>query len=191
MLKSNASIFCAKQQVDVQTKLSSFNCTFPCFLRRSIVLPLEISELQHWKWRSVRDDVSAEKQRTVTEFLIVRNVVENWRHVLEVFILTCSPVSLQHDNEGPHSSGCRDSLPWFQCLGPPTMQPRLGSIWLPSLSETKGTSDGISRLVRRWSQDSVKMWSRLQAAQFCRDGPVKLPERWLKCVDGRSDYVVK
>jgi hypothetical protein len=62
------------------------------------------------------------------------------------------PAFIHHDSANTNDN--RDSPPLFHCLGPPGIQPRLGSIWLPSVPETEGTSERVSFLVGLWSQDS-------------------------------------
>jgi hypothetical protein len=58
----------------------------------------------------------------------------------------------------------------FHCLGPPTLQHRLRSVWLPSLSEPEGTPERKPLLVRRWSTDTGQECFHQQNAQFYRDG---------------------
>jgi hypothetical protein len=73
-------------------------------------------------------------------------------------------IFLQHANVRPYecTNGCRDSQPWFHCLGPPTIQPRLGSIWLPPLPKLKKHLRGCHFLSDDEVETTVKMWFHQQ-----------------------------
>jgi hypothetical protein len=68
-------------------------------------------------------------------------------------------------------------------LGPPTIQLSVVSIWLPSLSETQGTSKKTS-LSDDEVKTAAKMWYRQKdAPHLYRVGLVRLPEHWCGSVN--------
>jgi hypothetical protein len=98
------------------------------------------------------------------------------------------PPLRQWDASHEHTDDCREIPPWLYCLGPPRMQSRIGYAWLPSIATLEKHMTRYHFLSDYKVKIAAVMWLH-QDSQFYRDGRIKLPERWRKCVDRKSDCV--
>jgi hypothetical protein len=89
-------------------------------------------------------------------------------------------------------NNCRDPQLWFYCLWPPTIQPRLGAIWLPPAPKNKELLERTLLLVLQRNQESgedvllsarhtVLSWQAHATTWIV--GKLWVPERWV-CWEG-------
>lgn len=72
------------------------------------------------------------------------------------WIMACFPLTQRCEASYECMNNCRDTLPWFHCLGPPTKQIRPAYIWCTSFTKTEGTSKRTS--IVTWGSQAWKTW---------------------------------
>jgi hypothetical protein len=138
-----------------------------------IVLPLEVSGLQAWKWSSMR-----------------RRCQFGINNVQRLSILTAENLKTLHKIKARIRR-----IRFTAIVSRSLTTHHISHTWLHlnfiSSQNWRNIWEDIKSLSDDEVKTAVKMWFRQQGAQFCRDGLMKDARCWWKCVDRRGDYAEK